>query len=55
MVEDIDVQSDPGVVDRCVQFFTSHGEFEKAIDLLVKVGKVHIMEWIFLSLHSITT
>ena len=29
------------MVDRCVHFFTSHGEFEKAIDLLVKVGKVH--------------
>ena len=39
-MEDIDVQSDPVVIDRCVQFFTSHGEFEKAIDLLVKVGKV---------------
>ena len=40
VVEEIDVQSDTAVVDRCVQFFTSHGEFEKAIDLLVKVGKV---------------
>lgn len=34
------MQSDAKVVDRCIQFFTTHGEFEKAIDLLVKVGKV---------------
>lgn len=42
VVEDVDVQSDPAIVDRCVQFFTSHGEFEKAIDLLLKVGKVSL-------------
>ena len=40
VVKEIDVQSDTSVVDRCVQFFTSHGEFEKAINLLVKIGKV---------------
>ena len=40
VVKEIDVQSDTSVVDRCVQFFTSHGELEKAINLLVKIGKV---------------
>jgi len=28
------------MVQKCVEFFTSHGEFEKSIELLVKVGKV---------------
>ena len=37
------------MVQRCVEFFNSHGEFEKSIELLVKVGKVNCLVYCVLS------
>jgi len=43
VAKDLDWQSEPDMVKRCVEFFTSHGEFEKSIELLLKVGKVSML------------
>ncbi|XP_065898421.1 intraflagellar transport protein 140 homolog isoform X2 [Dysidea avara] len=40
VARELDWQSEPDMVQRCVEFFNSHGEFEKSIELLVKVGKL---------------
>ena len=38
--EDLDERTDPVLLNRCAQFFMEHGQFDKAVDLLVVAGKV---------------
>ncbi|XP_072167641.1 intraflagellar transport protein 140 homolog [Diadema setosum] len=37
--EDLDERTDPILLNRCAQFFIEHGQYDKAVDLLVVAGK----------------
>eukprot|EP00057_Strongylocentrotus_purpuratus_P021032 XP_011675506.1 PREDICTED: intraflagellar transport protein 140 homolog [Strongylocentrotus purpuratus] len=37
--EDLDERTDPVLLNRCAQFFMEHGQYNKAVDLLVVAGK----------------
>ncbi|XP_041473205.1 intraflagellar transport protein 140 homolog isoform X2 [Lytechinus variegatus] len=37
--EDLDERTDPVLLNRCAQFFMEHGQYDKAVDLLVVAGK----------------
>ncbi|XP_072916135.1 intraflagellar transport protein 140 homolog [Hemitrygon akajei] len=41
IAEDLDENSDPALLSRCSDFFTEHGQFEKAVQLLVTAKKYH--------------
>lgn len=49
--EDLDERTDPVLLNRCAQFFMEHGQYNKAVDLLVVAGKVNQVENIYSSIH----
>lgn len=38
--DDLDEKTDPVLLNRCAEFFMEHGQYDKAVDLLVVGGKV---------------
>ncbi|XP_049758868.1 intraflagellar transport protein 140 homolog isoform X2 [Elephas maximus indicus] len=41
IAEDLDEKSDPTLLARCSDFFTEHGQYEKAVELLLAAKKYH--------------
>lgn len=42
MAEDLDEKSDPALLARCSDFFLEHGQYEKAVELLLAAKKVRL-------------
>lgn len=44
MAEDLNENSDPALLARCSEFFITHSQYEKAVDLLVAAKKVPVCD-----------
>lgn len=42
VAEDLDEKSDPALLARCSDFFLEHGQYEKAVELLLAAKKVQL-------------
>ena len=40
IAEDLDDRTDPVLLNRCAEFFMEHGQYDKAVDLMVVAKKV---------------
>ena len=45
VAEDLDEKSDPALLARCSDFFLEHGQYEKAVELLLAAKKVRLQTW----------
>ena len=43
IAEDLNEGSDPALLSRCSDFFITHSQFEKAVELLVAAKKVELI------------
>jgi len=44
IADDLDENTDPAMIDKCAEFFIEHGQYDKAVDLLIVGKKVNSLE-----------